>query len=211
MTQKSNMELWNKVCETDPKHTKKVTFGRGFTAIDPMWQVHNATQQFGPAGEGWGWEVVQTQFLPTNFVACLVRVWHGDPSTYVEQWGQCGLYIDKNDSKKDDDCMKKATTDGLTKCLSYFGFNADVFLGKFDDNKYVAEMEAKHKELTPEEKKANEYADNLIAEIEKLDSVEKIEAYKADIKKNFKENNLNKAHLAKIGTAFDKREQQLAA
>ena len=36
--------------------------------------------------------------------------------------------------------MKKCSTDALTKGLSALGFNADVFLGKFDDNKYVAKM-----------------------------------------------------------------------
>ena len=45
----------------------------------------------------------------------------------------------------DDDALKKAITDGLTKCLSYTGMNADVFLGRFDDNKYVAEMREKFK------------------------------------------------------------------
>jgi hypothetical protein len=29
-----------------------------------------------------------------------------------------------------------AVTDGLTKALSHLGFNADVFLGKHDGNKY---------------------------------------------------------------------------
>ena len=33
--------------------------------------------------------------------------------------------------------MKKVATDALTKGLSKLGFNADVFMGKFDDNKYV--------------------------------------------------------------------------
>jgi hypothetical protein len=28
-------------------------------------------------------------------------------------------------------------TDGLTKALSHLGFNADVFLGEFDGNKYT--------------------------------------------------------------------------
>jgi hypothetical protein len=31
-------------------------------------------------------------------------------------------------------------TDGLTKALSHLGFSADVFLGRFDDNKYVADL-----------------------------------------------------------------------
>jgi len=139
------MKLWNAVCETNPAHTKKVTFGRGFTAIDPMHQIRNATEQFGPAGLNWGWEIKDTVFLPTDQVAILVSM-SGEGQKCVEQWGQCGMFIDKEKTKTDGDCMKKATTDGITKCLSYLGFNADVFLGKFDDNKYVAEMNEKHKE-----------------------------------------------------------------
>ena len=40
-------------------------------------------------------------------------------------------------SRVDDDCIKKVATDALTKGLSKLGFNADVFMGRFDDNKYV--------------------------------------------------------------------------
>ena len=136
----SNTELWDSVCKTDTRHTKEVNFGRKITAIDPYRQIQNATKQFGPAGQGWGWTVEQVQFLPTNEVAVLIRLWHGSPSNTVDQWGQAGLYIDKAEKRKDTDCMKKATTDGVTKCLSYLGFNADVFLGLFDDNKYVATL-----------------------------------------------------------------------
>lgn len=141
-TMSDNMRVWSKVCKTDPAHTKKVTFGRAITAIDPYRQIEAATKQFGPAGSGWGWSVVKTEFLPTNEVCCLVRVWHESPDKYIEQWGQNGLYIDNAEKKKDTDCMKKATTDGLTKCLSMIGFNADIFLGKFDDNKYVQQVTA---------------------------------------------------------------------
>lgn len=136
-THRDGLVLWNSVEKTNPSHTKEVTFGRKITAIDPYHQIKNATEQFGPAGVGWGWSVVKTEFLPTNEVACLVRVWNDTPDKHIEQWGQNGLFIDKAMKKKDTDCMKKATTDGLTKCLSMMGFNADVFLGMFDDNKYV--------------------------------------------------------------------------
>ena len=135
-----NLKLWNLVEKTNPAHTKEVKLGRSITAIDPYRQIKNATEQFGAAGDGWGWSVVDTKFLPTNQVACLVRVWHGTTDKYIEQWGQNGLFIDNAEKKKDTDCMKKATTDGLTKCLSMLGFNADVFFGKFDDNKYVQQM-----------------------------------------------------------------------
>jgi len=144
---KENLELWNKVEKTDPSHTKKVTFGRGFTAIDPYYQIKCATEQFGAAGEGWGWEVVRLEeFIKTASIGLLIRLWHGDKTQYIEQWGQSSLFTDNAQSKPDHDMLKKATTDGITKCLSYLGFNADVFTGKFDDNKYVAQMNAEFKE-----------------------------------------------------------------
>ena len=142
----SNLTLWDCVEKTNPIHTKKVTFGRPIIAIDPYQQVKNATAQFGPAGNGWGWEVVNVQHLPTNELGILVRLWHGCKDKYIEQWGQASLYIDNAEKKKDTDCFKKATTDGITKCLSYLGFNADVFLGKFDDNKYVQQVTEEFKE-----------------------------------------------------------------
>ena len=61
------------------------------------------------------------------------------------EFGQKELTVKskKYDDKPDHDALKKAGTDALTKCLSYLGFNADIFMGKFDDNKYVAEMDEK--------------------------------------------------------------------
>ena len=143
-----NMELWNNVSKTDPSHTKKVTFGRAITAIDPYRQIEAATKQFGPAGQGWGWDVKRVEYTSTNQVAILVSMWIVDNDINephqrdrrIEQWGQSALFIDNAEKKKDEDCFKKATTDGITKCLSYMGFNADIFLGKFDDNKYVNQM-----------------------------------------------------------------------
>lgn len=143
----SNLEFWNSVCTTDPAHTKKVKLGRAFTAIDPMYQVMKATEAMGMVTKEWGFNVQEVQYLPTDQVAIRVRVWKGDKESYIEQWGQNGLYIDNKKTMPDTDCMKKATTDGLTKCLSYFGFNADVFLGKFDDNKYVEEQTRAHQKL----------------------------------------------------------------
>lgn len=135
----NNLELWDSVCKTNPADTKKITFGRAITAIDPYKQVRSATEAFGPAGKGWGWSVQRVEYLPTNEMGVLIKLWHGELHNSIEQWGQSSLYIDNAERKKDTDCFKKATTDGVTKCLSYLGFNADIFLGKFDDNKYIQE------------------------------------------------------------------------
>lgn len=174
MTDK-NMDLWNRVCTTDPEYTKKVTFGRAFTAIDPMYQVMRATEELGRAGEGWGFTVEEVKFLPTDQVAMKVRLWHGNKDRYIEQWGQNGLYIDNKKEKPDTDCMKKATTDGITKCLSYLGFNADVFLGKFDDNKYVESL-IKEKEIKSKRPQAEAYVKDYLIKLDSCKSFEDMEA-----------------------------------
>ncbi|MCR9214806.1 MAG: hypothetical protein NXI13_13905 [Proteobacteria bacterium] len=146
-----NLELWNSVCETDPDHTKSVRLGgKHYTAIDPYRQIVSATAKFGPVGKGWGWEVVEVSYPPNDTVAVRLRLWHDSQDQFVEHWGQNGLYTDNAKSKADQDCVKKATTDGITKCLSMLGFNADVFLGKFDDNKYVQGLIEKKKAEDPE-------------------------------------------------------------
>lgn len=138
-TNEDRMRLWNRVCKTNPKHTKKVTYGRKFTAIDAMYQIQMATEQFGMAGEGWGWNFSEPLFPVGGTVVIKCILWHKKKENTVEHFGQCAL-ADSN-GKFDRDALKKAATDGLTKCLSYLGFNADVFLGRFDDNKYVEELE----------------------------------------------------------------------
>jgi hypothetical protein len=49
-------------------------------------------------------------------------------------------------SKLDDQFAKKVETDTLTKAISKLGFNADIFMGKFDDQRYVEEMKEEFKE-----------------------------------------------------------------
>lgn len=167
--QDTNMKLWRAVEKTNPAHTKKITFGRAITAIDPYRQFESATEQFGPAGEGWGWDVKQVEHLPTNEVCVLISLWHGEDKGRVEQWGQASLYIDKVEQKKDTDCMKKATTDGITKCLSLLGFNADIFLGKYDDNKYVQQMKSEFAEV---DATAQGWIDAINAETSTLEQIE---------------------------------------
>ena len=178
-----NMKVWNKVCKTDPKYAKTVTFGRTFTAIDPMYQVRKATEQFGMAGKGWGFEVVDKLFLPTDYVALTVRVWAESRENYIEHIGMCGLYTDNKKEKPDSDCVKKAMTDGVTKGLSYFGFSADVFLGLFDDSRYV---EAMRKEVAARDaaniiimdcEKAESERDILNIKTDKTDLIKRLEAY----------------------------------
>jgi len=141
-TPNPKMELWNRLCRTDPAKTKQVSRGGGrkFTAIDAHSQVMRATEEWGPCGGDWKfdfewidtpdlWVAEVTLCYPSGVPTrppCCVK--HVGTAKRENKWGV------------DDDAPKKAITDGLTKCLSYTGMNADVFLGLFDDNKYVAAL-----------------------------------------------------------------------
>jgi|TARA_R110002073_G_scaffold6875_1_gene39993 hypothetical protein len=138
-----HMELWNKVSKTDKAHTKEVKFGRGFTAIDAHYQIRNVTEQFGVVGVGWGWNsTTEYIHLPNKDVVVVsgVSVWtHADEKNIFGPFNGCKLLYNAKKDQLDDDAPKKAITDGLTKAISHLGFNADVFLGKFDGNKYTEE------------------------------------------------------------------------
>jgi len=137
----SNLKLWDKVCKSDPKYLKKVSFGaRSFTAIDPQYQVRSATEAFGPIGEGWGWES-ETKFVNLSngdtAVIADVKVWHGNTKQIFGPFPGCRKFFDSAKGRLSEDAPKMAVTDGLTKALSHLGFNADVFLGEMDGNKYA--------------------------------------------------------------------------
>lgn len=159
-----NLRIWNAVSKTDPSHTKKVEFGRKFTSIDAHWQIMQATKQFGPIGEGWGYRVDHSvlTLTPEMILAVAdVSLWWrtenatDDSNGYGPIRATCEMYGPKTKFGKpvvppefvcDEDAPKKAMTDALTKGLSHLGFSADVFLGLFDDNRYVQKMERAFKD-----------------------------------------------------------------
>jgi hypothetical protein len=144
-----NMELWNRLCKTNPANTKQVkksAQSREFTAVDAHSQVMAATEQWGPCGGGWGfsWEWIPD---PDMWVASVTLRYPAKTSapgfvggTMECKVSQVGTKKRKNKYGVEDDAPKMAITDGLTKCFSYTGMNADIFLGKWESNKYVAEM-----------------------------------------------------------------------
>ena len=136
----SNLALWEKVEKTNPANTKKVNQRGGFTSICAHSQIKAATEVFGPVGIGWGYEVTHSTIQASDVLIAVADVvlWHGDRANTFGPWrGMCPI-LEKG--RIDDDAGKKAMTDAITKGLSHIGFNADVFLGLFDDNKYVQQV-----------------------------------------------------------------------
>ena len=141
-TQNSNLDIWNKVSKSDPQYLKQVSFGqRSFTAIDPQYQVMKATETFGPIGKGWGW-TNETRFINLSngdtAVIADVTIWHGDHGNYFGPFSGCRKFFDASKGRMAEDAPKMAITDGITKTMSNRGYNADVFLGKMDGNKYAS-------------------------------------------------------------------------
>ncbi len=144
---KANRVIWDALSKTDPKYTKLVTFGRKFTSINSQWQLQRMTEQFGPIGKGWGYEVQHgVERITEDYVLAVadVALWWsegGGKLCYGPVRGMSPIVErGKNGLHYDDDAGKKAMTDALTKGLSHIGLSADVFLGLFDDNKYVREV-----------------------------------------------------------------------
>jgi len=128
---KDNMKLWKQVCRTDPAITKKIEYGkRKFTAIDAQAQIKRATELWGPYGSTWVVDSCTYEFLGEDVMLQAIFHYPG---------GEFDMATDMKFKAGNDTC-KKLLTDLTTKALSKLGFNSDVFEGKFDDNKYVAEL-----------------------------------------------------------------------
>ena len=145
-----NLKLWNKVQRTDPKHTKNAKIsGMSITAVAPQYQILNATREFGVYGQTWGFKNIEFDFtLLDKFKLVVFKGTFFSPNG-----GECQIvnsskiYMDRAETMVDTDFAKKMETDALTKVLSKMGFNADIFMGRFDDVKYVNEMKEEFKEV----------------------------------------------------------------
>jgi len=142
MAKQDNMELWNSVEVTDPKYTKKVNQRGGFTAIGAQYQLMRATETFGPIGYGWGVKNEKIeQWHDVGLAVYTAILWYVRDGIAEEHEIPIHSSIKyHSNGRVDDDFFKKVATDALTKGLSKLGFNADVFMGKFDDNKYVNKL-----------------------------------------------------------------------
>ena len=140
-----NLDLWNKVKETDPKYTKPAKIGgMSITAIAPQYQIMLATEQFGAYGQGFGFKSIELDYnLVDKYNLVVFKGVFFHPKGQFEIINSSKMFMDRAQKMVDSDFAKKIETDALTKALSKLGFNADVFMGRFDDTKYVLEMQEK--------------------------------------------------------------------
>ena len=176
-------KLWELVCKTDPKYTKNVSEGgRRYTDIDPMWLIMRGTELFGPYGSTWGLKNLQYSENATpdgkNIYATLTCKFYYpsgmDWSAGEFEISNDMLVFSKAKLSYNDDWRKKLETNTLSKAMSKIGFGADVFLGMFENAKYVAEVGAEYEDasvsrLTEEElQKLKDLAEETGTSVEKI-------------------------------------------
>jgi hypothetical protein len=142
-----NLKIWDVLFKTDPAYTKKFDKGtyKG-TAINPMYVYKKLTEQFGSCGIGWKVEILDTQtqhfqdgaVIVSQTVALYIKngdVWSdgiiGTGGDYIRRITNNGKIM------VDDDGYKKALTDAITNSTKMLGMSGDVYMGLYDDNKYV--------------------------------------------------------------------------
>lgn len=149
--QESLLNLWDRVEKTDPKFTKQANVkGNRLTSISPQYQIYNATKEWGPYGSAWGFTDIEFDYSLSESHGLVVFkamfFYGGSAGGKFDISNSISLWKDNARTKIDDDFAKKVETDTLTKALSKLGFNADVFMGRFDDSRYVDEMHKEFKE-----------------------------------------------------------------
>lgn len=172
----NNLKLWESVEKTDPSATKTTEReGRKQTSIDGYWVFMQATKSFGPMGIGWGFNIREERWDDGALIQLKtenggIRLEQSKTHTMIiDFWfmhdGVRGefpaightpaIYKSKYGVSDDGEAPKKSLTDAIKKALSFLGFGADIFMGKFEDSEYL-EMLKVENEIEKAEDKAAE-------------------------------------------------------
>ena len=182
----SNLKLWDSVEKTDLDFVKKVNQRGGYTAICPQYQLKKATEKFGSYGKGFG-------LSESNFDMSIYEydgvVIHKAVFFYVVDGERCEFPISnaiqaakttQNGKYVDIDFAKKVETNTVSKALSKIGFNADVYLGKFEDDAYLFDLnneQAVEKAANKDEERAKQaeaLTNDCIRVIEQINSAKNL-------------------------------------
>lgn len=134
-----NMELYNALREVPGNAQKHIGGGRlkGMTDINPMWRIHALTEQFGPCGIGWRYEITNKTLQPgaNGEIAAFVDIMlyyvakdTGEISAGVPGTGG-SMFVtkEKNGMYTSDECFKMALTDAISVAAKALGVGADVY------------------------------------------------------------------------------------
>lgn len=148
----TNLDFWNSVQETNPKYTKNYKKGGDRTTVNATYQIKNATEKWGMLGGEWGLKDISFEYMDiSDTKLAIIKAFFYHPNGGFEihscikvAYMKKNKKTDKLELYVDDEFAKKIETDVLTKALSKVGFNADIYMGRYDDNRYVNTMDDKY-------------------------------------------------------------------
>lgn len=145
-----NLKYYDKLRFVPKEAQKPIQGGRlkGMTDINPMWRIKALTEEFGPVGLGWYYEVTDKQIVDGSGGEKVVFV---DINLYVkfgEDWskpihgtgGSSLIAKEKNGLYTSDECFKMALTDAISVSCKALGVGADIYFAA-DRTKYTAPPE----------------------------------------------------------------------
>lgn len=148
----SNLLIYDAVRKVPKEAQKEIKGGRlsGKTDINPMWRIKTLTEQFGPCGLGWKYEIVDKRLEQgaNGEIAAFV-----DINLYVIADGKCSdaipgtggsMFVAKEKSGlyTSDECFKMALTDAISVSCKALGVAADIYWEN-DTSKYDVKPETK--------------------------------------------------------------------
>jgi len=171
------LKIWDAVRKIDPKYTKQVSDAgkQHFTNIDAYYLIERSTETFGSMGKGFGLKDLHMDevHLGDTILVKLKAVFFYPAGEFPIYNAMKLLYkTQKGYERVDEDVYKKLITNTLSKALSYLGFGADVYMGKFEDAAYVQEVA---QEFANEEYYS--YLHTIKAYIERSEHKEKVTAW----------------------------------
>jgi hypothetical protein len=222
-----NTAIWEKHRKIPTDQAKPIT-GKdyGGTSPKPHYIIWCLTDMFGPIGKGFGWNVLAEDFTllgDTHLHWCRIRFWWRDAEGVheCEQYGQTkAAYVTSGGKHRvDEDAPKKSLTDAVVKAASQLGVAADIFLGRWDDSKYLADLRAEEralKEPPPEAAPPRDpvaIADGIISAFGKATTAKMLNACVSDGTKaaaawDWLEVEA-KEHAARVKAAFESRLKEL--
>ena len=203
-----NLSLWNRVEKTNPAHTKDAKIGQlSIKAINAQSQIKEATKQFGTYGNTWGLKNLKYSFMDigTTKMAMLGAEFYYPSGEFEIHTTLKIAYMTQGANgylKIDDDFMKKMETDVTTKALSKLGFNADVFMGLYDDNRYVNQMKEEFNPVPKAQPKVIEKINETQAK--ELNSLFTSDEHKNDFLATCKISKIEDLPLSWYGKAIEK-------
>lgn len=232
----ANLALWQAVERTDPKHVKGIT-GKSYqgNSPNPHYLVHRATETFGPCGIGWGFviedERIEEGAGGERMSIARVKVWYkwNGERGEVEHIGGTQFSGTRSSGKffTDEDAPKKSVTDALVKALSMIGFAGDIFMGRYDDSKYVSEVREEFAEEQPKrqvgyrddgtrtsfalKKEQPDLMKDLDRELDECKTLISLEKLKTAYREKAATEKWNKAFMNTMREVFDRRETAIMA